>query len=184
MDASSSRGAPLCSTSFPTPRPPEANPPGDRDFLRKQEGRGEQSGRDGRVEDESSSLPEGHLLQQVGVHLLSSTFCLGVLLHRRREERGGARRREEVGVILGLPDVSRPDTHRDKQETEAELSESISGWRAAITDPPAPQPGLRSLSPPRQERTAPARCPHPGPVRRRPGLRPGCRPPAGSAAHT
>lgn len=63
------------------------------------------------MEDESSSSPEGHLLQQVGVHLLSSAFWLGVLLHRRREERGGARWREEVGVVL-----RRPETRRDRQK--------------------------------------------------------------------
>lgn len=70
------------------------------------------------MEDGPGPSPEGHLLQQVAVHLLSSTFCLGVLLHRRREERGGARWREEVGVILRLRDghVQRAlDTNRKTQ---------------------------------------------------------------------
>ncbi|TNN65075.1 hypothetical protein EYF80_024684 [Liparis tanakae] len=33
VDVSPSRGGPVRSTSRPTPRPPETNPPGDRDFL-------------------------------------------------------------------------------------------------------------------------------------------------------
>lgn len=47
--------------------------------------------------------PEGHLFQQVSIHLLGrTTLCVGLLLHRRREEGGGAGMREEVGGILRL----------------------------------------------------------------------------------
>lgn len=186
MDASSSRGDPLCSTSFPTPRPPEANPPGDRDFLEKtgrKEGRRERSGRADGVEDDSTSSPEGHLLQQVGVHLLGGTFCWGGLLHRRREQRGGARRREEVGVILRLRDGT---VQRPPQTNRKQTQNLVSPFVGADQGPAIlrVQPELGSPSPPGRERTAPARCLRRRPTGCRPGRRPGCRPSAGTAGHT
>lgn len=47
--------------------------------------------------------PEGHLFQQVSIHLVCcETLCLVLLLYRGWEEGRGAGRREEVGSILRL----------------------------------------------------------------------------------
>lgn len=128
------------------------------------------------VETARSSSPEGHLLQQVGVHLLSSSaFGMGVLLHGRREERGGARWREEVGIIPRLPDghIQRV-LERNSHLVCVVISHDSTGR----------QPELPSLSPPGRERRAPARCLRPGPIRCRPGRHPGWRPSAGPAGRT
>lgn len=47
--------------------------------------------------------PERHLFQEVSIDLFCRrTFCLGVLLHGRREKGRGAGRWEEAGSILRL----------------------------------------------------------------------------------